>query len=167
MRDWVGLRILLAVSLFCYLSPVAVADRADSSLKIAESQNLGQVLPIAAKAIMGGETIELEIAKTIPQQALGLMYRTSLPDNRGMLFPFAEARITQFWMKNCLIALDMVFLRDGKIVAIVANAPPCKSDPCPVYGPSIPIDRVIELRAGRAAELGLQVGDTIAIEPVN
>jgi uncharacterized protein len=157
------MKILSIVLLFFFLSPVAIADRADTSVNVSEAENLGQVLPVTATAIMGGEKIELEVAQTPQQQALGLMYR-KLADNRGMLFPFEEARIAQFWMKNCLIPLDMVFLKEGKIVEIVANAPPCQSNPCPVYGPLIPVDRVIELRGGRAAQLGLKVGDSVFIQ---
>lgn len=160
------MKILSSVLLFFFLSPVAIADRPDTSVNVSEAENLGQVLPITATAIMGGETIELEVAQTPQQQALGLMYRKSLADNRGMLFPFEEARIAQFWMKNCLIPLDMIFLKEGKIVEIVANAPPCQSNPCPVYGPLIPVDRVIELREGRAAQLGLKVRDSVLIQPV-
>ena len=131
----------------------------------------GQVLPISAKAKIAdrplaepSKRIELEVAKTPEQQAMGLMYRTSLPDDRGMLLEFKPARRVNFWMKNCKISLDMIFVRDGVVKAIQASAPPCKADPCPTYGPDTPVDQVIELRGGRAAELGLKVGDRIEIE---
>ena len=124
----------------------------------------GQVLPISARARIGDRTIELEVAKTPEQQAMGLMYRTSLADDRGMLFEFNPPRRVNFWMKNCLISLDMIFVRDGVVMAIQASAPPCTADPCPTYGPDTPVDRVIELRGGRAAELGVKVGSRIEIE---
>ena len=124
----------------------------------------GQVLPISAKARIADRQIELEVAKTPEQQAMGLMYRTSLPDDRGMLFEFKPARWVNFWMKNCKISLDMIFLRDGVVTAIEAGAPPCTADPCPTYGPNTMVDRVIELRSGRAAELGVKVGDRIKID---
>ena len=126
-------------------------------------RDLGQMLPISATARMGDETIELEVTRTPKQQALGLMYRTNLPDNRGMLFEFSPARPISFWMKNMRISLDMVFLRGGVIRAIAANVPPCSAEPCPTYGPNVPIDQVIELRRGRAAELGLKVGQRVEI----
>jgi uncharacterized protein len=127
----------------------------------------GQVLPISAKANIADRPIELEVAKTPEQQAMGLMYRTSLPDNRGMLFEFKPARWVNFWMKNCKISLDMIFVRDGVVKAIQAAAPPCTADPCPTYGPDTTVDQVIELRGGRAAELGLKVGDRIEVEFLN
>ncbi|MEG3863191.1 DUF192 domain-containing protein [Microcoleus sp. herbarium12] len=124
----------------------------------------GQVLPISARARIADRPIELEVAKTSEQQAMGLMYRTSLADDRGMLFEFKPARWVNFWMKNCQISLDMIFLRDEVVTAIAAKTPPCTADPCPTYGPDTTVDRVIELRGGRAAELGVKVGDRIEIE---
>ena len=134
------------------------------------SEFLGQLLPIEAKAMMGSEEIELEVTRTPQQQQLGLMYRdrASLPDNRGMLFSFEEPKIARFWMKNVVISLDMVFLLDGKIQAIEADVPPCNTLACPTYGPEdLLVNQVIELRGGRAAELGLQPGDTIELEFMN
>ncbi|MDX2099666.1 MAG: DUF192 domain-containing protein [Leptolyngbyaceae cyanobacterium bins.59] len=124
----------------------------------------GQKLPISALTKLGGRTIRLEVALTPQQQAMGLMYRTSMPEDTGMLFPFQPPRVVSFWMKNVVINLDMVFIRNGQIRAIAANVPPCKTEPCPMYGPSEAIDQVIELRGGRAAELGLKVGDRVTIQ---
>ena len=126
---------------------------------------LGQVLPITARAQMAGQVIQLEVAQTPQQQEVGLMYRTEVAADRGMLFPFQPPRPVQFWMKHVSINLDMVFLRQGKVVAIADNVPPCKADPCAVYGPKVAIDQVIELRAGRAQEMGLKVDDRIKVEP--
>lgn len=124
----------------------------------------GQILPITAQAIMAGTQINLEVARTREQQSLGLMYRTELADDRGMLFPFEFPRRASFWMKNVPISLDMVFLLDGKVQDIAENVPPCESDPCPVYGPgALLVDQVIELRGGRAMELGLQPGDEVSV----
>lgn len=128
------------------------------------SEIQGQELPISATAIMGKEEIELEVTKTPEQQQIGLMFRQSLNPNRGMLFSFSPARITRFWMKNVVIPLDMIFIQEGKIKAIGNNIPPCKVDPCPVYGPDSFIDTVIELKGGRASELGLKIGDMVKIK---
>ena len=61
----------------------------------------GQVLPITAQAQISGQIINLEVAKTPKEQAMGLMYRTELADDRGMLFSFDPPRKVNFWMKNC------------------------------------------------------------------
>lgn len=131
---------------------------------VTASQSAGQSLPITAQAMMAEQVIELEVARTGQQQQLGLMYRDPLPDNRGMLFPFARSQTVGFWMKNVPVPLDMVFLNEGKIVGIENSAPPCTRQPCPVYGPKALVDNVIELRAGRATELGLGVGDPVVIQ---
>lgn len=127
------------------------------------SENRGQMLPISAKAIMAGQEIQLEVADTPDSQATGLMYRQSLADDRGMLFPFNPPQNVRFWMKNVSISLDMIFVRDGVVKAIAADVPPCTSDPCPTYSPETPIDSVIELRGGRASEIGLKVGDRVIV----
>jgi uncharacterized membrane protein (UPF0127 family) len=127
--------------------------------------NTGQTLPISAYAIVpNGTKIELEVAVTPEQQAKGLMNRPALPDNRGMLFKFPSAQAVQFWMKNVPVPLDMVFLQNGVVKYIQNAAPPCPSEPCATYGPDVPIDTVIELRAGRAAELQLQPGDEVKVK---
>ncbi|MEB3340157.1 DUF192 domain-containing protein [Okeania sp.] len=127
---------------------------------------LGQMLPISAQANFSGQVVNLEVAQTPLEQAVGLMFRTELPDERGMLFSIAPPRTVNFWMRNVFINLDMVFLRNGEIQAIFSNLPPCETEPCPTYGPDIPVDRVIELRGGRAIELGLTVGDRVDIVQV-
>jgi uncharacterized membrane protein (UPF0127 family) len=129
-------------------------------------QSLGQQLPISAQVKVKGQVIQLEVAQTPQQQATGLMHRTSLAANRGMLFAFNPPRSVGFWMKNTLIPLDMVFLRNGEVKKIQPQASPCKADPCPTYGPgpNTVIDQVIELRGGRAAELGLKAGDRITVQ---
>jgi hypothetical protein len=125
-----------------------------------------QALPITAEAQIAGQTIQLEVARTPQQQEIGLMFRTELASNRGMLFPFEPPRPVQFWMRNTLIPLDMVFLRDGQVKAIAANAAPCTTEVCPLYGTAISVNQVIELPAGRASELGLRVGDRVTIRTI-
>ncbi|MGJ5629696.1 DUF192 domain-containing protein [Nostoc sp. CALU 1950] len=160
------LSILLSIFLMgCSMPTTAKPPSFTSGSQTPAPENLGQTLPISAKAIVpNGTTIKLEVAQTPEQQAMGLMYRPALPDDRGMLFGFPSAQPVSFWMKNVPVPLDMVFLQNGVVKYIQASAPPCASQPCPTYGPNTPIDKVIELRSGRAAELNLKVGDTVKIE---
>ncbi|MEH2043207.1 DUF192 domain-containing protein [Nostoc sp.] len=161
---------LLSIVLSIFLMGCSVPTTAKSPSLISGSEtsapeSLGQKLPISAKAIVpNGTTIQLEVAQTPQQQAMGLMYRPALPDDRGMLFGFPSAQPVSFWMKNVPVPLDMVFLHKGIVKYIQVAAPPCASEPCPTYGPNTPIDKVIELRSGRAAELKLKVGDILKIE---
>jgi uncharacterized protein len=136
----------------------------DSAEVAASGDPRGQILPITARAELKGKTFQLEVAATPDQQALGLMYRPALPSDRGMLFPFHPARPVSFWMMNVPVALDMVFIYQGRVVAIAAQAPPCTKQPCPYYGPNRAVDQVLELRSGRAEEIGLSVGDPVKIQ---
>ncbi len=156
--------LLVGCSNFSQSSSENNQVRADES---SPSSTLSQKLPISAKIKVNNQEIELEVAQTPEQQQLGLMFRSSLPDNRGMLFPFSPPQTVKFWMKNVTIPLDMIFLERGTIKAILSSVPPCSLDPCPIYGPDVPIDMVLELNGGRAKKLGLQVGDRLKIEFVD
>ncbi|BAZ53786.1 hypothetical protein NIES4103_64690 [Nostoc sp. NIES-4103] len=167
MMRWLSLvPMLLGIFLVgCSMQTNAKSLTPKPSILVQAPTSAGQTLPISAKAIVpNGTTIQLEVARTQEQQAKGLMYRPALPDNRGMLFKFPSAQPVRFWMKNVPVPLDMVFLQDGVVKYVEASAPPCANEPCPTYGPNVPIDTVIELRAGRAAELKLQTGDRVKIE---
>nr|WP_330219967.1 DUF192 domain-containing protein [Chroogloeocystis siderophila] len=128
-----------------------------------QSVNVGQNLPITATVTIAGRKINLEVARTPQEQATGLMYRDTIADDRGMLFVFEPARPVGFWMKNVRFPLDMIFLENGRVKAIAPAVPPCQAEPCPTYGPETPVNQVIELRGGRAAELGIRVGDRLDI----
>ena len=123
-----------------------------------------QSLPVTARLRAGGTTVDLEVASTPTEQATGLMFRSSLAPNRGMLFRLPAPRAVDMWMRDTLIPLDIVYIKDGTIVGIEAQVPPCEDDPCPTYPSPTEIDAVIELASGRAAELGLMPGDLITIE---
>lgn len=127
----------------------------------------GQLLEVSAIAQIKDQPFQLEVAQTPQQQSLGLMFRSELPDNRGMLFPFPSPRRASFWMKDVPVSLDMVFMYKSKVVAVI-TAPPCTTEPCDIYGPGNQIvDQVLELRGDRASEIGLQPGDTIDIQPIS
>ena len=166
MKKIISLSLLSLSVMLIGSCEVLTTNRVDFVAQADELEFQGQRLPISAKVNIAGEIIELEVAQTPEEQSKGLMFREELPDNRGMFFPFTSPRITRFWMKNCLVPLDMIFLKDGKVVAIADNVPPCDtaSEDCPVYGPNVLVDGVIELRSGRAKELNLEMGDNLDIE---
>ncbi len=159
------IKINLGIALLILLSSCGQANtNLKTTANASEQVNRGQMLPITAEAKIAEETIKLEVAQTPEQQSMGLMFRKSLADNRGMLFPFESARVARFWMKNVAISLDMIFLDGDRIVDIAADVPPCKNEPCPVYGPESLVNQVIELRGGRAEQLGIQIGDQIVVK---
>jgi len=105
----------------------------------------------------GDFAFTLEIADTPAAREKGLMFRTSLSPDAGMLFDYHGEQQTSFWMQNTLIPLDMVFIgADGVVRTIHANARPMDTTPIPS---EVPVQFVLEIAGGRSAEIGLKVGD--------
>ncbi|MEX1315658.1 MAG: DUF192 domain-containing protein [Synechococcaceae cyanobacterium] len=134
----------------------------------ARDQGPPQVLPITARWCLAPQRcIELEVADTPRRQALGLQLRPALPPLRGMWFPYDPPAVARFWMHRTPEPLDMLFVRDGRVLAIETNALPCLRLPCPSYGPDQPVEGVLELAAGEAARLGITAGTPVSIEPLD
>lgn len=110
---------------------------------------------------ISGETVLVELALDGESQAQGLMYRESMPEDRGMLFMFGATSPLSFWMKNTLIPLDIIYIaEDGEVVRIV-TATPCNVKNCPSYPSVEPAKYVLELNAGEAVKRGLKEGDNL------
>ncbi|MCM2313535.1 MAG: DUF192 domain-containing protein [Thermoanaerobaculia bacterium] len=125
----------------------------------------GSSAPSPVVVLPGGSRIAVEVASDELTRAQGLMFRSSLGDDRGMLFVFRESAVYPFWMKNTLIPLDIIWIdKTGSIVDIARDVPPCKADPCPSYPPKAAARYVLELAAGQAAARGLGVGDRLVFE---
>jgi len=103
-----------------------------------------------------------EIADTPEKHSRGLMFRRKIRDDYGMLFIFPDEDIRSFWMKNTLIALDIIYLnRERQIVDMYLAVPPCCADPCPSYTAKFPAQYVLEIKGGMAKKLKLEIGDKI------
>jgi uncharacterized membrane protein (UPF0127 family) len=106
----------------------------------------------------------VELALTPEEQARGLMYRSHLDTDAGMLFVFDEARIQRFWMKNTLIPLDMIFIGpDRRIAGVVANAAPETETERTVPARA---QYVLEIGGGLAARLGIHAGERVEMRGV-
>lgn len=122
----------------------------------------GEALQRLAVVTASGEhTFWVEIADAEPERQRGLMFRPPLEADRGMLFqwPGEAPREQSFWMRNTPSALDILYIDpQGRIVSIASHATPFSETPIPSNGPA---NGVLELRAGRAAEIGAQAGDKV------
>jgi uncharacterized membrane protein (UPF0127 family) len=140
---------LATVAAFLLLTFGALAD--DGHLIIATAQ--------------GDHAFNIEVVDTDAGRAQGLMFRTALAPDAGMLFDFKESRQVSFWMQNTLIPLDMLFIRhDGTIANIQVNAKPLDPTSIPSDGP---VEFVLEIAGGRSVELGIKAGDTVIHDRVN
>ena len=119
-------------------------------------------LPVIPLTVMHGgkrHGFRVEVAKTSAEQAKGLMFRTEMGPDEGMIFPMAPPRDASFWMRNTVIPLDIIFIgTDGRILNIAADAVPYSETPLPSAGLT---SGVLELNGGRAAKLGLEPGDKV------
>ena len=109
----------------------------------------------------GGQrhAFQVEVARNDADRAQGLMYRRSMPADRGMLFDFGKVEPVSMWMQNTYLPLDMLFVRaDGTIARVAANAEPLSTRSIPSGEPVL---AVLELNAGTAARLGIRAGDRL------
>ena len=124
-----------------------------------------RLLPVTIAGPGGTHVFTVEVAATAAAQAQGLMYRTDLKPDGGMLFwPYppdrSAPRPASFWMKNTPTPLDIVFIRaDGTIARITENTIPFSEEQVPS---GEPVAAVLELIGGRAAELGVSEGDKVS-----
>lgn len=115
----------------------------------------------------GPKRVLLEVAATDRERNRGLMFRSRLEENRGMLFVFEQPGQPAFWMKNTYLSLDILFLSDqGVVVDLFENVPPCPMEPCPRYAPNGPSKYVIEVVGGFAARHAVRKGDRVRLENV-
>lgn len=110
-------------------------------------------------------SFQVEVADTPGKREMGLMYRTELADDRGMIFLFPSESQQSFWMKNTPRSLDMIFIgRDRKIVGIVEQATPFSLDPRFVEGKS---QFVFEINGGLSKRHGFKAGDAVQFDGFN
>ncbi len=117
------------------------------------------IIPLTVRSGKQTHRFEVELAQSPFEQARGLMFRTGMGPDEGMLFPFDPPREASFWMRNTVIPLDIIFIgADRRILNIEANAVPYSEDRRRSAGEAA---AVLELIGGRAAQLGLAAGDKV------
>ncbi len=126
-------------------------------------QPLLETSPLSISSAGQVHDFEVELADDPEERRLGMMGRAELGEDAGMLFDMGAPQEAAFWMKDTLISLDLLFIReDGTILAIAKNAVPGSLRQ---IGAGMPVKAVLELNGGQSAELGIQPGDT-AIHPL-
>ena len=140
------IRVLLALIISLAFAPPSLARPGDISV-------------VTIETAAGPVRYTVELADDDPSRERGLMFRVSLPPDRGMLFDFFQERPESFWMKNTLIPLDIIFIRaDGHIANIAEQAKPGDLTAIPSDGP---VRAVLEIPGGAAAARGIRPGDRV------
>ncbi len=144
------------IALFTFLLfPLAACDGEKKTVNVGEGAYALQISTQSGKVY----DFAVELALTPAEQSKGLMHRTTLAENAGMLFYFGAEQPRSFWMKNTLIPLDLIFVKlDGTIHHIHENAIPKDETPLPSQGN---VGAVLEINGGLSKKLGIKPGDTI------
>ncbi|CAD6874665.1 DUF192 domain-containing protein [Methylomonas fluvii] len=104
------------------------------------------------------------IAANESEREHGLMFRHTLAEDQGMLFVYPDQTHRAVWMKNTLLALDVVFLAgDGRIVGLLKDLQPCAKDPCRIYDSKVAARYILELPAGFIDKHTIQLGQTVSL----
>jgi len=145
-------RLLRAVVLVLLLAVPTAATFGQDSIQFPLSK-------LTIETTSGSHPFTVEVATDSVQHARGLMYRRELAPDRGMIFLYEKDEEVLMWMKNTYIPLDMLFIdRAGRIVGLAANTTPLSTDIIPS---NVPVKAVLEVAAGTAARLKIEVGSRI------
>jgi uncharacterized membrane protein (UPF0127 family) len=121
--------------------------------------SLLEVIPLTVTTRGKSHAFRVELARTPQEQARGLMFRTAMGPDEGMLFPYDQPRILSFWMKNTVLSLDIVFIgSDHRVVNIADHAVPYSEASLTSVAPAV---AVLELNAGRSHDLGIVAGSRV------
>jgi uncharacterized membrane protein (UPF0127 family) len=119
--------------------------------------------PLETRIQIGHTIFTVELAITAAEKEKGLGYRDNLGKNHGMLFPYDHPEKYSFWMKGMRFPIDILWIRDSKIVDISKNVPVATTSVLPVYSPREPVNQVLELGAGTSDQEGIKTGDTLQV----
>ena len=122
--------------------------------------------PRGEVVLPSGRILQVEIADTPEKRARGYMYREKISDTDGMVFMMERLDFHSFWMKNCKVGLDIIWLDENwKTVHIERKVPPCLKDPCPSYTPMQASLYVLEIQEGLSQKERVKLGDRILYRP--
>ncbi len=114
--------------------------------------------------------VRVELARTAEERTRGLGGHAPLGADEGMLFVFPELGRHSFWMKGMTFALDIIWIRDGQVVYVVADVPPPRpgtaDSELPIYTPPATANYVLEVPAGFAARWSIQAGSRVGLHGV-
>lgn len=118
--------------------------------------------PLSAKIKIRSAVFTVDVAATESQKELGLGGRASMPETRGMIFPYDHKEQFEFWMRGMQFPLDFVWIDGKTVVDITENVPPPVGNERPIIvKPKSPVDKILEIKAGLIQKYGIKIGDTV------
>jgi len=153
----------VALLLFYFVTLFIGCDKEPSTQQTSPPVSQSETIKLPTETFhIAGEAFKIELAFRKKTRTQGLMYRRSLEKNEGMFFVFKHSRQQSFYMKNCLVDLDIFFIRhDGAIANIETMKAPIADEPLSYYHSEGPTKYALELPAGTARRLQLQPGQKI------
>lgn len=140
------------------LLPLSLALSAPALAQSGPQTGLNRDILVVETAGGQRHRFNVDLALTPQQQATGLMWVESMPDDKGMLFLNDAERPLSFWMMNTLIPLDLLFINAQGYILNIRHGKPKDPTPLPSVGPAL---AVLELNGGLAARLGIKPGDRL------
>jgi len=169
MQKYFAVLLLIAVILGFFtirdfLNTSSNNHSSDIDETYSRNQNVSNTADVTIKNIL----VRAEVAKTPEQKELGLSFRNSLNKNSGMLFIFNPYQKPFFWMKDMNFPLDIIWIKDDKIIDISRNLPTPKPgtqiNQLTKYSPSDLVNYVLEVNAGFTDQNKIKTGDTVSIK---
>lgn len=114
--------------------------------------------------MVNGHRLLAEVADDGDERERGLSYRADLERDHGMLFVYPDAAPRRFWLHGMNFPLDLIFIRDGRVVSVAAGVPVTTAGVPTVVWPAEPADEVLEVNAGVAEEMGIEVGSSVSFD---
>ena len=107
--------------------------------------------------------VRVEIADSAAERERGLMGRTSLADDAGMVFLYPDDTTGGFWMKDTLIPLSIAFYDEDGTILRILDMEPCRAEPCEVYEPGVAYRGALEVNQGAFERWGVSEGDDVTL----
>lgn len=160
--------IITILVLFLVGGAIFIQNKISENNKLVQNKSQDKQLqksPSNPTIAIDNQIFNLLVATTLPEQELGLSKRQSMPSNVGMLFIFDKPDYYGFWMKDMLFPLDIIFIKNDKIVTIVNDLqyPKNNTSKLQIFKPAQPADKVLEINAGLTRKYNFKLGDTVKI----
>jgi uncharacterized membrane protein (UPF0127 family) len=148
--------VLFSILFFFAVGLPNLVHKSDNATGATQTANDRAIVTFYPQSLI----INAEVADNETERQTGLMHRKYLGESEGMLFIYPSASAVNFWMKNTLIPLDIVFISEDFTAVKIHHAVPCTEEPCQLYNSGQPIKYVLEVNENLTTAYGVQEGSS-------